>query len=425
MEQNLADERLKVVSPVVRELEIDIPPEEVKKEYEKVVSNYVSKVRLPGFRQGHAPREMVARMFAAEIKDALLDNLVPEYLKRELEARGVVPVNVPAVKSLDFDLDKGIKFQVSFEVWPAIELPPNYLDNKVKQEEVKVEEKEVEEVLKKLQENAAEYLPVNDRPVAPDDYVVIEIQGKDLETKKFMPAEKVVVLAGHPENEPQLNQALLGLRQGEEKTFEVAYPDDYSQKKFAGKNIEYHIKVIEIKEKRSPELNDEFARSVDQVAGLEELKQKIYQDLLRQRQQEAADRALNEYLEKLAAEVNLTLPESLIREEAQAIINRQFREDDWNKMPGELRQQVEEQARKQAEKSLKNHLLLRKIIEKEGLQISEEEYEEDLKKIAEQRNIPLSRLKLALAQEEREEEWKLDLLLQKGIDFLKDRIIIK
>jgi len=425
MEQNLADERLKVVSPVVRELEIDIPPEEVKKEYEKVVSNYVSKVRLPGFRQGHAPREMVARMFAAEIKDALLDNLVPEYLKRELEARGVVPVNVPAVKSLDFDLDKGIKFQVSFEVWPAIELPSNYLDNKVKQEEVKVEEKEVEEVLKKLQENAAEYLPVNDRPVAPDDYVVIEIQGKDLETKKFMPAEKVVVLAGHAENEPQLNQALLGLRQGEEKTFEVSYPADYPQKKFAGKNIEYHIKVIEIKEKRSPELNDEFARSVDQVAGLEELKQKIYQDLLRHRQQEAADRALNEYLEKLAAEVNLTLPESLIREEAQAIINRQFREDDWNKMPGELRQQVEEQARKQAEKSLKNHLLLRKIIEKEGLQISEEEYEEDLKKIAEQRNIPLSRLKLALAQEEREEEWKLDLLLQKGIDFLKDRIIIK
>ncbi|HUM34090.1 MAG TPA: hypothetical protein PKX32_02380, partial [Candidatus Saccharicenans sp.] len=146
---------------------------------------------------------------------------------------------------------------------------------------------------------------------------------------------------------------------------------------------------------------------------------------LRHRQQEAADRALNEYLEKLAAEVNLTLPESLIREEAQAIINRQFREDDWNKMPGELRQQVEEQARKQAEKSLKNHLLLRKIIEKEGLQISEEEYEEDLKKIAEQRNIPLSRLKSALAQDEREEEWKLDLLLQKGIDFLKDRIIIR
>jgi len=425
MEQNLADERLKVISPVVRELQIDIPPEEVKKEYEKVVSNYVSKARLPGFRQGHAPREMVARMFAAEIKDALIDNLVPEYLKRELEARSVVPVNVPTVKSLDFDLDKGIKFQVSFEVWPAIELPANYLDNKVKQEEVKVEETEVEEVLKRLLENAAEYLPVNDRPVAPDDYVVIEIQGKDIETKKFMPAEKVVVLAGHPENEPQLNQALLGMRQGEEKTFEVSYSSDYPQKKFAGKNIEYHIKVIEIKEKKLPDLNDEFARSIDQVEGLEELRQKIHQDLRQHRQQEAADRALNEFLEKLAAEINLTLPESLIKEEAEAIIQRQFREDDWNKMAGELRQQVEEQARKQAEKNLKNHLLLRKIIEKEGLQVSEQEYEEDIKKIAEQRNIPLSQLKSALAQEEREEEWKFNLLLQKGIDFLKDQIIIK
>ena len=255
--------------------------------------------------------------------------------------------------------------------------------------------------------------------------MVIEIQGKDIETKKFMPAEKVVVLAGHPENEPQLNQALLGMRQGEEKTFEVSYSSDYPQKKFAGKNIEYHIKVIEIKEKKLPDLNDEFARSIDQVEGLEELRQKIHQDLRQHRQQEAADRALNEFLEKLAAEINLTLPESLIKEEAEAIIQRQFREDDWNKMAGELRQQVEEQARKQAEKNLKNHLLLRKIIEKEGLQVSEQEYEEDIKKIAEQRNIPLSQLKSALAQEEREEEWKFNLLLQKGIDFLKDQIIIK
>ncbi len=425
MEQNPPEERLKVISPVVRELEVNIPPEEVKKEYEKTVNNYVSKARLPGFRQGHAPREMVARMFAAEIKDALLDNLVPEYLKRELEALGVVPVNVPAVRSLDFDLEKGIKFQVSFEVWPAIDLPANYLDNKVKQEEVKIEEKEVEEVLKNLQENAVEYLPVNDRTVLNDDYVVIEIQGKDVEAKKFLPVEKVVVLAGHSENEPQLNEALIGLGQGEEKTFEVAYPSDYPQKKFAGKKIEYRIKVLEIKEKKLPELNDELARTIDQVSGLEDLKQKIYQDLLKHRQHQASDRALNEFLEKLATDINLTLPDSLIKEETEAIVSRQFREDDWNKMPAELRQQVAEQARKQAENNLKNHLLLRKIIDREGIKISEEEYEEDLKKMAEQRNIPLSQLKSALNQQEREEEWKFSLLLQKGIDFLKEKVIIK
>lgn len=425
MEQNLPPERLKIISPVIRELEIEIQPEEVKKEYEKVVDNYVAKARLPGFRQGHAPREMVSRMFAAEIREAILDNLVPDYLKRELEALGVVPVNLPTVKSLEFDLEKGIKFEVSFEVWPVIELPTNYLDNKVRQEEVKVEEKEVNDVLKNLQENAVEYLPVNDRPVANDDYVVIEIQGKEVETKKFMPAEKVVVLAGHQENEPQLNQALLGLGQGEEKTFEVEYPADYGQKKFAGKKIEYRIKVLEIKEKKLPELNDELAKTIDQVSGLEELKRKIYEDLLKHRQQEAADRALNEFLEKLAAGLDLSLPESLIKEEAQTIINRQFKEADWNRLPAELRQQVEEQARKQAEKNLKNHLLVRKIIEQEGLKVTEEEYEEDLKKIAEERKIPLGQLKSALSQEDREEEWKFNLLFQKGIDFLKEKVIIK
>ncbi len=185
MEQNAPQERLKIISPVIRELEIEIPPEEAKKEYEKVVNNYVAKAKLPGFRQGHAPREMVSRMFAAEIREAIQDNLVPDYLKQEQQALGVVPVNLPTVKSLDFDLEKGIKFQVSFEVWPVIELPANYLDNKVKQEEVKVEEKEVNDVLKNLQENAVEYLAVNDRPVAKDYYVVIEIQGKEAETKNL------------------------------------------------------------------------------------------------------------------------------------------------------------------------------------------------------------------------------------------------
>ncbi|MDD8019616.1 MAG: trigger factor [Acidobacteriota bacterium] len=425
MEQNVSQERLKVISPVVRELEIEIQPEEVKKEYEKVVNNYVARIKLPGFRRGHAPREMVARMFAAEIKETILDNLVPEYLKGELESVGVIPVNVPTVKLLDFDLEKGIRFQVTFEVWPAIDLPASYLENKVKEEEVKIEEKEIEEVLKNLQANAAEYLPVNDRPVAKDDYVVIEIQAKDLEARKFMPADKVVVLAGHPENESQLNEALIGLRQGEEKTFLVEYPSDYAQKKFAGKKIEYRIKVMEIKEKKLPEINDELARTIDQVSGLEELKEKIRQDMLKHRQQEIADKALNEFLEKLASDINLSLPDSLVKEEEQAIIRRQFKEDDWSKMPVELRQKVEEQARKQAEKNLKNHFLLRKIIEKEGLKVSEEEYAEDLKKIAEERNIPLNRLKSALDQEEREEEWKLNLLLQKGIDFLKEKVIIK
>lgn len=425
MENNTNQERLKVVSPTVRELELEISAETVKKEYEKVLRDYVARVKLPGFRKGYAPRDMVQRMFEAEIKEAVLDNLIPDNLRQELEALKVVPVNIPTVKSVDFSLDGGVKYQVSFEVWPEFDLPADYLEKKVEKEKTQLEETEVEAVLNRLRENAAEYLPVAERGVQNGDYVVIEIQGRETSSKKFMPVEKVVVLAGHQDNEPQLNEVLPGLKPGEEKTFIVNYPPDYRQKKFAGKEIEYRLKVLEIKEKKLPELNDDFARLVDEVENLEALKEKIRQDLVRHREDEARDKAINQYLEKLAADINLAIPESMLKEEAQAIIQRQFREEALKKIPSELWPGLMEQARKQAETSLKNHILLRKIAAREGLEITAEEFEQELKKVSESRNLPLDQLKAALARDGRDEEWKLNLLLRKTVDFLTGRIIIE
>ncbi|MDI6849763.1 MAG: trigger factor [Candidatus Saccharicenans sp.] len=425
MENNTNQERLKVVSPTVRELNLEISAETVKKEYEKVLRDYVARVKLPGFRKGYAPRDMVQRMFEAEIKEAVLDNLIPDNLRQELEVLKVVPVNVPTVKSVDFSLDGGVKYQVSFEVWPEFDLPADYLEKKVEKEKTQLEETEVEVVLNRLRDNAAEYLPVSERGVQNGDYVVIEIQGRETSSKKFMPVEKVVILAGHQDNEPQLNEVLPGLKPGEEKTFTVNYPPDYRQKKFAGREIEYRLKVLEIKEKKLPELNDDFARLVDEVENLEALKEKIRQDLVRHREDEARDKAINQFLEKLAADINLAIPESMLKEEAQAMIQRQFREEELKKIPSELWPGLMEQARKQAETNLKNHILLRKIAAREGLEISAEEFEQELKKVSESRNIPLDQLKAALARGERDEEWKLNLLLRKTVDFLAGRIIIE
>ncbi|HAR36235.1 MAG TPA: trigger factor [Acidobacteria bacterium] len=425
MENNTNEEKIRVVSPTERELDLEISAETVKKEYEKVLKDYVARVKLPGFRKGYAPREMVQKMFEAEIKEAVLDNLIPDNLRQELENLKVVPVNVPTVKSVDFSLDRGVRYRVGFEVWPEFELPPDYLEKKVPRDRVVVEEAEVETVLNKLRENAAEYLPVSDRGVQSGDYVVIEIQGREVASKKFLPLEKVVVLAGHTDNEPQLNDVLPGLKPGEQKTFSVKYPDDYQQKRFAGKEIEYRLKVLEIKEKKLPELNDDFARMVDEVSGLEALREKIKQDLARHKEEEARDRAINQYLEKLAAEINLVIPESMVKEEAQAIISRQFREEELKKIPADLWPRLLEQARKQAESSLKNHILLRKVAALEGLDITAEEFEQELKKISENRNIPLDQLKAALAREDREDDWKLNLLLRKTVDFLAGRIIIE
>jgi len=406
-------------------MDLEISAEEVKKEYEKVLKKYIARVKLPGFRQGHAPREMVEKMFQGEIREDILDTLIPENLRQELETLNVYPVSVPRVKSIDFDLEKGVKYQVEFEVWPEFNLPNDYLGEKIKLEEIKIEESEIETILKNIQENAAEYLPVNDRGVVDGDYVVIEIQGKDLAEKKFLPVEKIVVLAGHAENEPQLNASLTGMKPGEEKTFTVSYPEDYKQKRFAGRQLEYRVKVLEIKEKKLPELNDEFAKTVDEVDSLEALKERIRQDLIKHREAEKRSQIIDEFLSRLAEKINLTIPESMVKEEAEAIIARQFREEELKKIPREVWPQVAAQARSQAEKNLKHHLLMREIARKEGLAVSDAELDEEIKKIAEERNVPVDKLKEALVREERLEDWRLNLLLRKTIDFLEDKIIIK
>ncbi len=425
MDQNTYQDRLKIVSPTLRSIDLEIPAEEVKKEYEKVLKKYISRVKLPGFRQGHAPREMVEKMFQGEIRDDILDSLIPDNLQQELEALNVYPVSVPRIKSIDFDLEKGVKYQVEFEVWPEITLPDDYLKEKVKLEDIKIEDTEIEVILKNLQENAAEYLPVSDRGVQDGDYVVIEIQGRDLAEKKYMPLEKVVVLSGHAENEPQLNEALAGMKPGEEATFTVNYPEDYKHKRFAGKQVEYRVKVLEIKEKKLPELNDEFARTVDEVDGLESLKEKIKKDLIKHREAERRSQIINDFLSGLADKINLVVPESMIKEEAEAIITRQFREDQLKRIPREAWPQIASEARSQAEKNLKHHLLMREIARKEGISVSDSELDEEIKKIAEERNIPVDKLKEALVKEQRIEDWRLNLLLRKTVDFLEDKIIIK
>ncbi len=426
MEHNTGQEKLKTINPTTRELELEIPAERVKQEYEKVLKEYVARVKLPGFRKGYAPREMVQRLFDAEIKEAVLDNLIPDTLRETLNSLQVVPVNVPTVKDVNFTDEGGVQCLVSFEVWPSFELPADYLEKKVEAPRAEVEESEVEAVLNRLRENTAEYLPVADRGVQDGDYVVIEIQGRETASKKLLPAEKVVVLAGHPDNEPRLNEVLPGMKPGEEKIFTVQYPEDFRQKRFAGKEIEYRLKVLEIKEKKLPDLNDDFARLVDEeVEGLEALREKIRQDLLKHKEQEAMDLALDKYLENLAAEINLVLPESLVREEARAIIASRFRVEQLKNMPAELLANLEEQARLQAEKKLKKHVLLREIAAREKLEVTPEEFNQELKEFSESRNIPLEQVKNYVAQDGRDEDWKLSLLLKKTVDFLQARVIIK
>ena len=421
---NAGQEKIKIVSPTRRELNLDVPPAAVGEEFDKILAGIASKAKLAGFRMGKAPKDLVQRMFFAEIQKDVVDSLVPKALGEELKASGLRPVSVPVILDAHFEEDRTLHSRVAFEILPDFELPV-YKKVRLARREAAVEDKEVEQSLEELRQRAAEYVPAEGRGVTDGDYVVVEVQGRDLRTKKTFPVEKTVVLAGHTENEPSLDQNLSGLKPGEEKTFSVTYPKDHANKKLAGKDVEYRLKVQSIKEKKVPPLNDDLAKTLGDYQGLEDLREKVRVRLLASRESSGRNKAASELLEKISAEVIVELPESLVEDETRAIFRRILSGHPQTQLGKDQAEQLAAEAKKQAERNIKNNLILTKIAEKEAITVSEAEIEEEMKGLAQANQVPLEKVVETVDREGKRGDFEENILFRKTVDFLLGQAIIE
>ena len=409
-------------SPSKRELEIEVAADEVSKEWEKVLLEYASRARLDGFRRGKAPKEMVKRLFYPDIKDAVIENLAPRALRESLRAENISPVGTPVISEAVFREGQPFRFKAVVEVLPGFELP-SYKKIRVQKREVKVEEEDVSRSLEELRQKSAEYVPVEGRGVADGDYVVVEWKGKDLQTKRFLPTEKVLVLAGHPDNEKVLNDSLKGTTPGETRKFIISYPQEHPQKKMAGRTVEYEIRVISIKEKKVPEMSDEWAKDLGEYEDLAALKQRVRQELEKAKEEAARREMGDEVVKGLIEKLELELPESLVEEEAVSIL-RGWAAQLPTDLPSTQVEELREKAKGQAQRSLKTSLLLQKIAQQETLAVGDEEIEEEIKAMAKRNNVPLVQLVEKVNQEGKREDIRNSLLLRKAIDFLLDNAVL-
>jgi trigger factor len=409
-------------SPSKRELEIEVAADEVNEEWEKVLLEYTSRARLDGFRRGRAPREMVKRLFYQDIKDAVIENLAPRALRESLSKQNISPVGTPAISEAILQEGQPFRFRAVVEVLPAFELP-SYRKIRAKRREVRVGEEDVDRSLEELRQKSAEYVPVEGRGVAEGDFVVVEWKGKDLQTKRFLPTEKVLVLAGHPDNEKGLNESLKGTAPGETQKFVVSYPQDHAQKKMAGRTMEYEIRVISIKEKKVPEMSDEWAKDLGEYENLAALRDRVRQELEKARQEAARREMGDELVRGLVDNLQLELPESLVDAEAVSILRgwaAQLPAD----LPSTQVEELREKAKDQAQRNLKSTLLLQRIAGQEKLAVGDEEVEEEIKAMAKRNNVPLAQLVERVSQEGKREDIRNSLLLRKAIDFLLDNAVL-
>ncbi len=423
MQNDTVKSKLNELSPSRRELELEIPAAEVRAEYEKILGTYVKRVKLAGFRKGHAPRDMVKKLFDADIRHDVTDAIVPRIFRSELQGLRVNPVNVPVVRDLKYEEDEPLRCTVAFEVVPEFELP-DYRTIKVTPPDTSVDDGEVDKALEEMRERAAEYAPVENRGVVKGDYAVSEIQGRDLETKKLLPTEKVVILAGHPDNEAALDEHLIGMKPGEEQTFRVSYPKDHRVKRLAGKDIGYTLKVKDVKEKRLPALDDDFAKTVGDYADLASLKAKVRSGIAASKEKSRRNAMASEVLRDISKRLNLELPESLVSLETQSILRRLLGGPRPPALTDEALEELKARARKDAEEHLANHLILEKIAAHEGIRVTEEETREEIRSLAEANKVAPEALAEMITRENRGDEIRETLLFRKTVDFLVKSAII-
>jgi trigger factor len=414
---------VKDLSSSRKEIEAELAADETDQEFRRIIDRYAGRVKLKGFRQGKAPREMVRQMFAADIRQSLYDSLIPKVMDEVLTSRAIHPVGVPVVNDLSYEEGQPLRFKAIVEVWPDFSLPV-YKKIHIPRKDAAIRDSDIEKTLLELREKSAEYSPVEGRGIENGDYVVIELQGKDAKTKRLMPTEKVVVLAGHEGNERIINDQVLGMNLRQEKNFVYAYPADHKNKKLAGKDIEYMLRVVSIKAKQVPELDDEFAKHLGEYDSLNELKEKIKSELQAARERAVKTEQFEEILKAIVDKAEIDLPPSVVEEEARAILEKLLSSAPQQNLNKEAMDALRTSAGRQAEQNLKRHLVLKKVAEIEGIKVAEEEVDTEIQALAKANNVPLARAMETFSQEGRRDGLKNSLLIKKTVDFLVEQAII-
>jgi trigger factor len=415
---------VKNLSSVRRELEIELSAAEAAKTYDEMVQEFSGRAKLPGFRPGKAPVAVVLKKFGHDIEHEVVDHLIPEVLHRALQLNGIRAVGVPSVENVSFEAGAPLKFKAVVETWPEFELPA-YLGLKLKKRDPVVGEDEIDKTIEDLRRKQAEYIPVEGRGIQNGDYVVALVQGRDLKTKRLLPAEKAVVLVGHERNDPALNEHLLGLRAAEEKAFEYAYPPDFANKKFAGKTIAYTMKVQTVKEMIFPEVNDELAKHLGEFETLDALRAKIREELTVTKAQYVRRETSQEAVQTVIGQAKIELPETVVEEEMESVLKNIASQLPRQGISREAAETIRARAREQAEQNLKEHLVIRKIAQAEGFDVTEPDIDEEIKSIAAATGLPLARVMDTFQEEGRREGLKSTLLARRTVDFLISRAIME
>jgi trigger factor len=410
---------------VKREISVEVPAEEVTRETETLVQKYQKVAKLPGFRAGHVPASIIRQRFKEDLKSDVVEALVPRYFRKEAEKLGMVPVSQPRVTDLHIHEGEPLRFKASFEIMPEIKVE-GYKELRAEHPEIDVKDEEVEEALNNIREQHATFTTVEGSSLGDGDFAQASMDGRPKDTDdKTQPVhmDEVLIEIGGKNTVPEFTENLRGANAGEEKSFEVSYPEDANDKRLAGKTFIYTVKVQAIKQKSLPEMNDAFAKELGDFSELDQVRKQIRENMLAERKHTAEREAKDKLVAELVKRNDFEVPESLVDRQIDLRIERGLRAlaaqgmkmEDMKKMD---LPRLRAGQRDQAVQDVKSSLLLDRIAELENINVGEDELNHEVEALATQTKQTPEAVRARLTQDGGLDRIRNRILSEKTLEFL-------
>ena len=418
------------VSPTQKEIKLQLEPDALKEVYASVSQKYAKGATVPGFRKGYAPLDVVRMRYRDEIKNDVLQQVLPSKVAEAIQEHNLSPLTEPHlhienVDSVKVNGSEPIGLHVHVEVMPEISMP-KYEGIEVTRTVRPVPDSEIDSLIQNRLKEHAVLIPVEDRASEVGDVVIADLEGKFDDDPEGEPitADALEVELGGGNIEAAFTENLAGVRPDDEKEFAVTYPKDFSSTALAGRTVHYKAKIKSVGRTELPELNDEWAQSLDEgYESLADLRKRLRTDLEVYSAADADARVRNDAIARLIEENSFEVPATLVENQARNLLNN-FAQDlhqrgvDLNRVQSDFINMAFEQMKTQAARDVRGAMLLEKIAEAENVEVIEAEVEEELLRLADQYRSTPEEIRDSLNKQGGENTIRNNLRTRKSIEAL-------
>ena len=419
-------------------LRIELPPEDVRKEWDAIAGNYSRYARIPGYRPGKAPRQVIEKKFRKEIQDELTKALVSKSYHEAIAEKQLRVVSLTDVGDVEFGEDRSMRFRATVVTAPEFELS-EYKNIPVELPDTTVNETEVDTAIERLRDQTADFVDVGDRELAMGDSAVLDFTGaidgmpiSDIvpEASKNLHGGKKFWLHLAPENFlPKFCDQVVGMKAGDTRSVQVEFPADFPVTELATRKADYAVTLTEIKEKVLPAVDDAFAAKIMPEKTLAELRHAIEHNLEHEKEHEV-ERAKEQQIVKFLHErISFDLPPPLLKNETRRALNELVHRNRERGVPDELlkgkEKELIEGAGSLAAHRLKTNFILHRIAEAEKIEVTREEIDEAIRTQAAHYNVSVEKMRKELEENDRINGLAEEILLGKTLDFLKANVSVE